>query len=391
VRVRPRDMVLLVALASAVAQSFGRFSYALLLPAIDRDLLGSYAVAGLVGTANVAAYLIGTLAVSALARRSRPAVLIHVGLALSTVGLGLLTSAGSAVGLAVGLGLTGIGGAFTWVPAPGLAGSVVRPARRGAAIGVAGSGIGVGIVFASALAAVLHRVGGDATWRTVYLVETVIAVVTLVLCVLLLRPSPHRDDAVPVRTGALRRVPGWRGLVGGYAAYGLAYSIYTSYLVTALEDDARFSPGHASAVYTLVGVALVAGGVVLGPLSDRWGRGRTLLLGYVAMSASIVLVPIGIEPLTSISALLFGAMMSGLPAVIAAHLADSLTPREFAGAFGRCTLAFGVAQLCGPPLGGVLAESTGSFLVPFLLAAGVAGLGAALSVDVVRAPRTRAR
>jgi predicted MFS family arabinose efflux permease len=391
VQVRPRDMVLLVALASAVAQSFGRFSYALLLPAIDRDLLGSYAVAGLVGTANVAAYLTGTLVVSALARRSRPAVLIQAGLALSTVGLGLLTIAGNAAWLAVGLGLTGIGGALIWVPAPGLAGSVVRPSRRGAAIGVAGSGIGGGIVFASALAAVLHGSGGDATWRTVYLVETGVALLTLVLCVLLLRPAPHRDDAAPVRSGALRRVPGWRGLAGGYAAYGLAYSIYTSYLVTALEDDAGFSPGHASAVYTLVGVALVAGGVVLGPLSDRWGRGRTLLLGYVAMSASILLVPVGSEPLASLSALLFGAMMSGLPAVIAAHLADVLTPREFAGAFGRCTLAFGVAQLCGPPLGGVLAESTGSFLLPFVLAAAVAAVGAGLSIDVLRAAPVRER
>jgi predicted MFS family arabinose efflux permease len=391
VQVRPRAMVLLVSLASAVAQAFGRFSYALLLPAIDRDLLGSYAVAGLVGTANVAAYLIGTLAVSTLARRSRPAVLIQAGLALATLGLGLLTVAGGAVGLAVGLGLTGIGGAFIWVPAPGLAGSVVRPSRRGAAIGVAGSGIGGGIVFASALAAVLHGSGGDATWRTVYLVETVVALITTVLCLLLLRPAPRRDDAVPVRSGALRRVPGWRGLAGGYAAYGLAYSVYTSYLVTALEDDAGFSPGHASAVYTLVGVALIAGGVVLGPLSDRWGRGRTLLLGYVAMSVSILLVPIGLEPLASMSALVFGAMMSGLPAVIAAHLADGLTPREFAGAFGRCTLAFGVAQLCGPPLGGVLAESTGSFLMPFVLAAAVAAVGAALSVDVLRAAPARNR
>jgi hypothetical protein len=78
-RVRPRALVLLVALASAVAQSFGRFSYALLLPAIDRDLLGSYAVAGLVGTANVAAYLLGTLAVSALSRWIRPAAAIQAG------------------------------------------------------------------------------------------------------------------------------------------------------------------------------------------------------------------------------------------------------------------------------------------------------------------------
>jgi predicted MFS family arabinose efflux permease len=390
VQVRPRVLVLLVALASAVAQAFGRFSYALLLPAIDRDLLHSYALAGLVGTANVAAYLLGTLAVSALSRRARPAALIQAGLAASALGLGLMVVADGAAGLAGGLTLTGLGGAFIWVPAPGLAGSVVRPSRRGAAIGVAGSGIGVGIVVASALAAVLRAAGGDATWRTVYLVETALAVVTLALCLLLLRPAPHRDDDAPVRPGALRRVPGWLGLAGGYAAYGLAYSIYTSYLVTALEDDSGFAPGHASTVYTLFGVALVGGGVALGPLSDRWGRGRTLLVGYLVMAAAILLVPLGIEPLASLSALLFGAMMSGLPAVIAAHLSDSLTSREFAGAFGRCTLAFGVAQLCGPPLGGFLAEETGSFVPAFLLAGGVAAAGAVLSVPVLRARDQRA-
>lgn len=384
-QVRPRSLVVLVALAAGVAQAFGRFSYALLLPAIDRDLLGSYALAGLVGTANVAAYLLGTLVVSALARRAAPAALMRGGLFATSLGLFVLWQAGDAVALAVGLGLTGVGGAFIWVPAPGLAGSVVRPARRGAAIGVAGSGIGGGIVFASALSAGMQARGGDASWRTVYLVEAVLAVTVLVLCQLFLRPRERQDDTAD-RTGALRRVPGWAGVVGGYAAYGLAYSIYTSYVVSALLDDAGFSSGHAAAVYTLVGVALVGGGVLLGPASDRWGRGRTLVAGYAVMAVAILLVPVGSEPAASISAIGFGLTMSGLPAVIAAHLTDVLTPREFAGAFGRCTLAFGVAQLCGPPLGGLLAESTGSFTVPFVLAAAVAALGAALSVSVVRAP-----
>jgi MFS family permease len=384
-QVRPRSLVLLVALAAGVAQAFGRFSYALLLPAINRDLLGSYALAGLVGTANVAAYLLGTVAVSGLARRAAPAALIRGGLLATCLGLFVLWQADGAVMLAVGLGLTGVGGAFIWVPAPGLAGSVVRASRRGAAIGVSGSGIGGGIVLASALTAVMQSRGGDASWRTVYLVEALLAVFVLVLCQRFLRPAVHKDDAAPVRSGALRRVPGWAGVVGGYAAYGLAYSIYTTYLVSALQDDG-FSAGHAAGVYTLVGLALVGGGVLLGPASDRWGRGRTLVAGYAVMAAAILLVPVGSEPAASVSAIAFGLTMSGLPAVIAAHLADVLTPREFAGAFGRCTLAFGVAQLCGPPLGGLLAESTGTFTVPFVLAAAVAALGAALSVSVVRAP-----
>ena len=380
----PAAVVALVALASAVAQSFGRFSYALLLPAIDRDLLGSYAVAGLLGTANVAAYLVGTVAVSALSRRADPATLLRAGLVATTLGLGVLSQAGGAAALAVGLSLTGVGGAFIWVPAPGLAGSVVSARRRGAAIGLTGSGIGLGIVAASVLTAVLHRTGGDASWRTVWLVEAGVSLLALVLCVVVLRPATPAADAVPARPGALRRVPGWLGLVGAYAAYGLAYSVFTTYVVTLLQDDAGFSDAHASLDYTLLGLALVVGGPLFGPLSDRLGRGPVLVGGYVGMAAAILLVLAGAEPFAALSVLAFGLTMSGLPAVIAAQLSDHLSPREFAGAFGRLTLFFGVAQLAGPPLGGWLAERTGSFTLPFVVAAVTALAGAVASRAVPR-------
>lgn len=377
-------VVALVAVASAVAQSFGRFTYALLLPAIDRDLLGSYAVAGLVGTANVGAYLAGTVAVSAVSRRADPALLIRVGLVGTTAGLTVLWQAESAAALAVGLSLTGFGGAFIWVPAPGLAGSVVSPERRGTAIGLTGSGIGIGIVVASLLTAALHRTGGDATWRTVWLIEAGVSLLALLLCLALLRPAAAGSDTAPTRTRALRAVPGWRGAIGAYAAYGLAYSVFTTYVVTALQEDAGFSEAHASLDYTLLGVALVFGGPLLGPLSDRFGRGRVLVAGNVGMAGAIVLVLAGAEPFAALSVLAFGLMMSGLPAVLAAHLADWLSPREFAGAFGRLTLFFGVAQLAGPPLGGWLAERTGSFTLAFLVAGGVALAGAAASTAVPR-------
>lgn len=369
-------------LASTIAQAFGRFTYALLLPAIDRDLIGSYSLAGLLALVNLGAYFLGTLAVSGIARHVDPAVLIRGGLVASTGGLTVLSQAGDAMSLGVGLALTGAGGAFIWVPAPGLAGSVVSPAKRGAAIGVSGSGIGLGIIFASALAAALQRIEGEAFWRTVWLIEAGLSLLALVLCVVLLRPAPPAGGAYDVRAGALRRVPGWLGLVGAFAAFGVAYSIYTTYLVTALVDDAGFSGAHASAVYTLFGAAWVFGGPLLGPLSDRVGRGRTLVVGYVGMAAVVLMVTTGAEPFAALSAIGFGLAMSGLPAVIAAHLSDHLSPREFGGAFGRLTLFFGAAQLAGPPLGGWLAESTGSFTLPFVMAGVAAGVGALCCVTV---------
>ncbi len=56
--------VMLVALSAAVGQAFGRFSYGVLLPAVRDDLGITNTLAGLIGAANVGAYLLGTLMVA---------------------------------------------------------------------------------------------------------------------------------------------------------------------------------------------------------------------------------------------------------------------------------------------------------------------------------------
>ena len=58
--------MLLMAVSAAVGQSFGRFSYGVLLPAVRDDMNISNTLAGFIGGANVGAYLVGTLLVSGL-------------------------------------------------------------------------------------------------------------------------------------------------------------------------------------------------------------------------------------------------------------------------------------------------------------------------------------
>jgi MFS family permease len=127
----PRVLLPVLVVAAAVAQGFGRFGYALLLPALNADLVHSYAVAGLLGTLNLTAYLAGTLLVSLTAGRLAPATSVRLGLLLTTAGLSVLALAPSVPVLVVGMGLAGFGGAMIWVPAPGIAGSAVHVSRRG--------------------------------------------------------------------------------------------------------------------------------------------------------------------------------------------------------------------------------------------------------------------
>src|SRR4051794_41896565 len=64
----PRVLIPILILAAGVAQGFGRFGYALLLPAVNPDLVHFYPVAGLLRTLNLTAYLRGALLVSLTAR-----------------------------------------------------------------------------------------------------------------------------------------------------------------------------------------------------------------------------------------------------------------------------------------------------------------------------------
>jgi MFS family permease len=197
-------------LAAAVAQGFGRFGYALLLPALNADLVHSYAVAGLLGTLNLTAYLAGTLLVSLTAGRLAPATSVRLGLLLTTAGLSVLALAPSVPVLVVGMGLAGFGGAMIWVPAPGIAGSAVHVSRRGLAIGLTGSGVGVGVMASSGLTALVHAVVGPGAWRPVWGIEAVLSALVAVAAAVWLRPRVTPVTG-PVRISALQAVPGWIG------------------------------------------------------------------------------------------------------------------------------------------------------------------------------------
>ena len=385
----PRTLIPLLVVAAAVAQGFGRFGYALLLPAVNGDLVHSYAVAGLLGTLNLTAYLAGTLVVSLTAHRLAPAASVRTGLMLTTAGLPVLALAPSVPLLVLGMVLTGFGGAMIWVPAPGIAGAAVPVARRGLAIGLTGSGVGLGVVACSALTALVHAVAGPGAWRPVWAVEAVLSALVAAAAARWLRPQAEPVTG-PARISALRAVPGWVGSMLSYGGYGLAISVFMTFLVVAYEHDADFSSAHASGVFALAGVCIVGGGVLLGRWSDAVGRRAAMTWAYAGMTVAILLVPVGGEPWAVLSAIAFGLAMSGAPAVLAAHLADHLEPRRFAAAFGAVTLVFGLAQLVGPQLGGWIADATGSFTPAFLVAAGAAFGAAVASATLPRgrpAPR----
>lgn len=373
--------------AVAVAQAFGRFTWGLVLPSARDDLLGeSNTLAGFFGTLNVTAYLLGTLLVAWASARMSLVNLMRTGLVVSTSAIALAAFAPSGPVLGLALFAMGIGGAIIWIPAPAIASRVLPPERTGQAIGFIGSGIGLGIVIAGQLSNRLGAAPGTesetALWQRVYRVELAIAVVVLLAAFAFLRSAgdkPSGKGGGFGGVGALRQVRGWVPLTIAYASFGFAYILVIAFLVARLEDDSGFNGDEAAAMFSLLGLATVLGGATLGPLSDRIGRRITLTVGFVVFAACTLLVLTGSQPWVALAVFGVGAMFSGMPSLITAHVVDNTTPETYGPAFSAATLAFGVTQMISPQIGGAIADVAGSFTPVFILSAVVSCIGALAS------------
>jgi predicted MFS family arabinose efflux permease len=373
-------VIVLVMASAAVAQAFGRFTWGVVLPGARDDVLdGSNTLAGFFGTLNVTAYLLGTLAVSWAASKVTLIGLVRLGLTISTASLGLASIAPNAPVLGVALFLMGLGGAVIWIPAPAIAARTLPPHRAGTAVGMVGSGIGIGIVFAGQVAAFLDRRSDAAdAWQTLYRIEFVIAVVVLAGAFLLLRSRGDRPSLAGGfgGFGALRTVRGWIPATAAYASFGFAYILVLGFLVARLEDDSGFSSARATAMFSLVGVSAAFGGMTVGLLSDRIGRRTTLTMAFTLFGLCGLLVLTGRQPWVAIASVGIGLMFSGIPTLITAHIVDHTDVTTYGPAFSAATLAFGVTQMISPQIGGSLADALGSFTWVFALSATVAMLGA---------------
>jgi MFS family permease len=365
--------VVLVMLSGAVSQGFARFTYAFVLPQMREDMLGSYSAAGALGAVNLGSYLAGVVVVTAVARRVESTALLKWGLLLTAAGLALLAVAPSLPLVVVGMGAVGLCSAAVWVPAAGIVSAHAPAHRRGLAFGLTVAGIGLSIAFTGQLAAVVHHVAGPHAWRQVWAVEAGLAAAILVLQICLLHRLPGEHAPDPARTPLRRLVPGHRWLMVSYFLYGASYSIFTNYLVAALQTDLHLDQDAAAHVYSLLGIASIFGGLLLGRVSDRWERRTVLAWSLAGTGLLCLVVPLGHPGLALPVGLVYGLLMTGVGGVLFAYISDVVPQAFVATAFGAITLSLGTSQLLAPPFGGWLADRTGGFAASYAAAA-VAGV-----------------
>jgi len=193
-------------------------------------------------------------------------------------------------------------------------------------------------------------------------------------------PPPSRQ-VEPGAPAPYHPTPQFVALMGAMAALG-AMTV-DMYLPSLPDVAADLGTSDAAAQFTISGVLIGAalGQIVVGPLSDRFGRRRPALIGlavHVVASLLCMIVP-AIGPLILLR-MLQGVGNSAASITAMAVIRDRLTGGPAARVLSRLMLVIGLAPLLAPTIGGLIAGAAGWRAVFGVLAA----LGLALAVVVWR-------
>lgn len=391
-----RALAILVACLCTVLTSYAiRYGYGILLPEMLPSLAISKTEAGVIYASFFIAYTVSSPVLGLLGDRYNVRVLLTLFVALLGAGAFLMAYSSSIIQASLFFVLAGIGSAACWAPVMALAQRWTSDKHRGKTLAFVDIGSALGIIGTSAgvpLIVVAH------SWRAGWMSLGAWGFVVAVMNFLVVRnppaePSKHRPTGLERHTREpvsvtylklLRDIRFW--LIGlAYLLTGFSILIPFAFLSTYAVQELAFPYEAATRLVTVIGIGAIVGKLTLGPLSDKIGRIKVMML----CSALIAVGSLGMAYGQSIILILFTAIFSlGYGAawsMYAASASDYFSKQAAGSIVGLWTVYLGIGSILSPIIAGWIADTTGTLSWSFVLAAAGAVVSLFLLVPVWRA------
>ncbi len=350
-----------------------RFAYTPMLPIMQQQAGLGIAEGGWLAAINYMGYLSGAVIASLISNLILKDRLYRIGLIVAivtTAGMGItdnlwlwalfrfFAGLSSAAGLLLGSGLI-----MNWL---------IRNDFR-SELGIHFGGLGLGIAFC----AFTVQVSSDAlNWHEQWYLLTATGVLLMIPA---WRWLPPPDTSNISRSGQPMQdnPPGknfQRLLMAAYFCAGIGYVVSATFIVAIVEQFPELQ-GKGHWTFMILGLAAAPACVMWDLIARRIGVYNSLLIAFVIQIAGILLpVVYPTAAATIAGAALFGATFIGIVSLVLT-IAGRYYPTRPAKMMGKMTITYGIAQIIGPAITGVLAEQSGSYADGLYMAAGMLLLG----------------
>jgi MFS family permease len=363
-------------LGMIIAMGIGRFVFTPILPLMQRDLGMSNTVAGWLASLNYLGYLAGAVLCSFVPQllRSQPVAIFSLLLSIGTTAcMGL---AGSVFWWGVLRCAGGVASALLFIIISAEVGEALIRRGFGHWIGAIYGGIGAGIALSGLTVPWLDLAGG---WSGAWLGMGAMAAVLAVPGLSMAKGAMARQgDSIPRAAQGAGMLHLWP-LVAAYFFEGLGYIVTATFLVAIVTMTPGLGP-FASYTWVAVGLAAVPSTIFWPLLSRRIGCKRALLAAY-ALQASGILVSTQADTVIEalFAAVTFGGTFLGIVALTLAE-GNRRVKEDGKRAAAILTASFGIGQITGPLLAGLIADLRQGFALSLLLASGCVMIGWLLTV-----------
>jgi len=275
--------------------------------------------------------------------------------------------------------------------------------KRGLALGIAGSGAGLGTVVMAPFATYLISSFG---WRMSFIVMGLIALFFLVSLSRLLKKDPHeigalpdglkpdsgemgvrdkRDDAQPVSfslSQAFRTRSFWfLGII--WLLWSLCLHLVLTHLVPH-ATDIGISAMKAAVALSLIGGVSIPARLLVGWASDRIGRKVSAVICALLQAGAMVWLLWSQDLwMFYLFAVIFGFGYGGLDPPITALIGDIFGVRNIGIIMGALIIGWALGAAIGPIIGGLIFDVSNSYSMAFLTGA-LAMLVASLLAALIR-------
>jgi MFS family permease len=342
------------AAATAAGNGLARFAFVPLFPAMVGAGWVDGGQAGALGASTLLGYLIGVLAGRSAGRQLGVPRLLDAGMAIILVALVACAWNGGFIWLAFWRALAGVGGGLLMALAGPASQASVPPNQRGLAGGVVIAGVGIGIGLGAILVPLFLGAGVTAAWLGL-----------AVIVAMLWRFAHPRWPDMPLTGAAAGAAPRASLLMLTYGLHAAGMLPPMVYLADLAARGRGLGVSIGSAIWLVFGLAGIAGGILSGRVTDRFGGRPTLVIWLFVQN-----VALGLALIPYAWAVLPAAAGAGFAAIGVTTVTLSVA-REWAGPMAgtlwvRATAVFALVQtLLGFALAAVFAATAESHAAVF--------------------------